>query len=127
MLFKTPKTATAMALALGLSAPMPLFAQDASDTDLPECMEMVTLPCVTATGATVEGRDELDTYLSAFPEEAAAAAERGRRKDPSRRRLLPTPRPRHPRGRRATRLNRPRMRPRPRSPKQRPPRQRRLR
>ena len=76
MLFNTPRTATAMALALGLSAPIPVIAQAVDETDLPECMEMVTLPCVTATGATVEDRDELDIYLQAFPEEAAAAAER---------------------------------------------------
>lgn len=72
----TPRTATAMALALGISAPASAIAQDVDTADLPECMEMVTLPCVTATGALVEDREQLDIYLDAFPEEAAAAAER---------------------------------------------------
>ncbi len=76
MFAKTPKTATAMALALGLAVPLPASAQDTGAADLPECTTMVTLPCVTATGAEVETQEELEIYIEAFPDEAAAAAER---------------------------------------------------
>lgn len=69
MFVKTPRTATAMALALGLVAPLPVVAQDR-----PDCTEGVELPCVTDTGAVVETEEELDIYLERFPAEAEEAA-----------------------------------------------------
>jgi outer membrane protein OmpA-like peptidoglycan-associated protein len=69
---KTPATATAMALVLGLSGPLPAAAQER-----PACTVDVDLPCVTDTGAVVETREELDIYLERFPAEAEEAAGEG--------------------------------------------------
>jgi outer membrane protein OmpA-like peptidoglycan-associated protein len=66
---KTPATATAMALVLGLSGPLPAAAQDR-----PACTVDVDLPCVTDTGAVVETQEELDIYIERFPAEAEEAA-----------------------------------------------------
>ena len=65
---KTPATATAMALVLGLAGPFPAGAQER-----PACTVDVDLPCVTDTGAVVETREELDIYLERLPAEAEQA------------------------------------------------------
>jgi outer membrane protein OmpA-like peptidoglycan-associated protein len=75
MRFTAPRSATAVALALSLAGPAPALAQEA-EAALPECWAEAALPCATDTGALVETEADLDAYVTAFPAEAAAAAER---------------------------------------------------